>query len=76
MGDQVSEFLLVGATGLAREVLVTVRSSGRYYVVGFLDEDEDRTGTEVDGAPVLGAIDDLIHYPDTFFLVCLDSGRL
>lgn len=71
-----SELLLIGATGLAREVLATVRSSGRYDVVGFLDGDEGRAGTEVDGAPVLGTIDDSIHYTHTFFLVCLDSGRL
>lgn len=71
-----SELLLIAATGLAREVLATVRSSGRYDVVGFLDEDEDIAGTEVDGAPVLGTIDDSIHYPHAFFLVCLESGRL
>lgn len=71
-----SELLLIAATGLAREVLATVRCSGRYDVAGFLDEDEDLAGTEVDGAPVLGTIDDSIHYPHTFFVVCLDSGRL
>ena len=48
-----SELLLIAATGLAREVLATVRSSGRYDVVGFLDDDA-MAGTDVDGAPVLG----------------------
>lgn len=68
-----SEIVLIAATGLAREVLATVRSSGRYDVVGFLDDD-DRAGTDVDGAPVLGTIDDSIRYAHAFFLVCLDSG--
>ena len=67
--------MLIAATGLAREVLATVRSSGRYDVVGFLDDDADRTGTDVDGAPVLGTIDDSVHYTHAFFLVCLDSGQ-
>ncbi len=69
-----SELLLIAATGLAREVLATVRSSGRYDVVGFLDDDE-MVGSDVDGAPVLGTIDDCVNYTHAFFLVCLDSGR-
>ena len=66
--------MLIAATGLAREVLATVRSSGRYDVVGFLDDDA-MAGTDVDGAPVLGTIDDSVQYTHAFFLVCLDSGR-
>ncbi|QCB96086.1 acetyltransferase [Arthrobacter sp. PAMC25564] len=69
-----SELLLIAATGLAREVLATVRSSGRYDVVGFLD-DAEMIGSDVDGAPVLGPIDDSVHYTHAFFLVCLDAGR-
>lgn len=71
--EQVSELVLIAATGLAREVLATVRGSGRYDVVGFLDDEMART--DVDGAPVLGTVDDSVHYPHAFFLVCLDSGR-
>ena len=70
-----SELLLVGASGLAREVLATVRSSGQYDVAGFLDDDEELSGTDVDGAPVLGPIDDAPDYLHAFALVCLDSGR-
>jgi sugar O-acyltransferase (sialic acid O-acetyltransferase NeuD family) len=71
----VSELLLISASGLAREVLATVRSSGRYDVVGFLDDNEEISGVEVDGAPVLGTIDDAVRYTHAFFLVCVDSGR-
>ena len=70
-----SELLLISASGLAREVLATVRSSGRYDVVGFLDDDEEMSGIEVDGAPVLGTIDDAVRYTHAFLLVCVDSGR-
>ena len=70
-----SELLLISASGLAREVLATVRSSGRYDVVGFLDDNEEMSGVEVDGAPVLGTIDDAVRYTHAFFLVCVDSGR-
>lgn len=70
-----SELLLISASGLAREVLATVRSSGRYDVVGFLDDDEEMSRIELDGAPVLGTIDDAVRYTHAFFLVCVDSGR-
>ena len=69
-----SELLLISASGLAREVLASVRSSGRYDVVGFLDDNEELSEIEVDGAPVLGTIDDAIRYAHAFLLVCVDSG--
>lgn len=67
-----SELLLITASGLGREVLATVRSSGQYDIAGFLDD--EMSGTDVDGAPVLGPIDDAVNYPLAFVLVCLDSG--
>lgn len=70
-----SELLLISASGLAREVLATVRSSGRYDIVGILDDNEDMSGLEVDGAPVLGTIEDAVRYAHAFFLICVDSGR-
>lgn len=69
-----SELLLIGASGLAREVLATVRSSGQYDIAGFLD-DEEMSGIEIDGAPVLGPIDDAVDFMHAFVLVCLDSGQ-
>ena len=69
-----SELLLVGASGLAREVLATVRSSGQYDIAGFLD-DEKISGTDVDGAPILGPINDAVDFTHAFVLVCLDSGQ-
>jgi FlaA1/EpsC-like NDP-sugar epimerase len=54
----VSELVLIAASGLAREVLTMVRASGQYDVVGVLDDDKEMAGITVDGAPVLGTIDD------------------
>lgn len=70
-----SELLLIGASGLAREVLVMVRSSGQYDVAGFLDDDEELSGIDIDGAPVLGPVDSAADYLHAFVLVCLESGR-
>lgn len=70
-----SELILIAASGLAREVLAMVRSSGQYDVVGLLDDDKEMAGVTVDGAPVLGTIDDASKYTHAFILVCLGSGK-
>lgn len=70
-----SELILIAASGLAREVLAMVRSSGQYDVVGLLDDDKEMAGVTVDGAPVLGTIDDAGKYKHAFVLVCIGSGR-
>lgn len=70
-----SELILVSATGLAREVLAMVRGSGQYDVVGFLDDDRQLADTTVDGAPVLGRVEDAVSFRHAFLLVCLASGR-
>jgi hypothetical protein len=49
-----TELLLIGASGLAREVLACVRENGQFDVVGVLDDDESRVGSTLDGAPILG----------------------
>lgn len=70
-----SELILISVSGLAREVLAMVRSSGQYDVVGLLDDDQELAGVIVDGAPVLGSIEDAVNYPHAFLLVCLASGK-
>lgn len=70
-----SELILVAASGLAREVLAMVRSSGQYDVVGVLDDDKEMSGVTIDGAPVLGTINEAPNYKHAFILVCLGSGK-
>jgi sugar O-acyltransferase (sialic acid O-acetyltransferase NeuD family) len=70
-----SELLLLAATGLAREVLLTVRASGQYDVLGILDDDPQLLDVLVDGAPVLGTLEDAAMFPKALFAVCLPAGR-
>ena len=70
-----SELVLIAASGLAREVLTMVRASGQYDVVGMLDDDKEMAGVTVDGAPVLGTIDDAPKFTHALVLVCLSSGK-
>lgn len=61
--------LLVGASGLAREVLAA-RITG---VVGILDDDTALHGTVIDGVTVVGGIDDAAAR-DEQLLICVGKG--
>lgn len=65
--------LLIAASGLAREVLPLVRESG-LDVLGFLDDRHEERPRIIDGARMLGGIDDIPLYPDARVLVCVGSG--
>lgn len=58
--------LLVGASGLAREVL----ASGMAGIMGILDDDAALHGTVVGGVPVVGAIDTALAREERL-LVCI-----
>jgi len=49
------DIYIIGAGGHGEVVLDAVRAAGRHGVVGFLDSDPSKHGTEVDGVRVLGA---------------------
>ncbi len=65
--------LLVGAGGLAREVIASVRATGLYEVVGVLDDNAALHGSIFDGVPVVGPVVDAAAR-DEHVLVCVGSG--
>jgi len=68
--------LLVGAGGLAREVLAAVRSgAGDFDPLGALDDDAARHGSTIDGLPVLGGLDRIDDYPDAAVVLCVANVR-
>lgn len=70
-----SELLLIAASGLAREVLASVRDSGQFDVLGILDDDEFKVGSTVDGARVLGPASHAFRYPGAQAVVCVGAGH-
>lgn len=66
--------LLLGAGGLAREVLAAIRRTQTYRIFGFLDDDPALHGAMLDGVPVLGGLSDAGNYPRCSFLACAGSG--
>lgn len=70
-----SGLLLVAASGLAREVLATVRATqGFRGPVHVVDDDSQTWGTELDGAPVLGGLEEVERRADVPIVVCAGRG--
>lgn len=69
--------LLIGAGGLAREVLAAIRSHDRpqWTPLGFLDDNPDRHGRILDGLPVLGPVEAVDDHPDAAVVLCTASTR-
>ena len=70
-----TELLLIGASGLAREVLACVRENGQFDVVGVLDDDESKVGSALDGAPIMGPASHALRYPEARVVVCIGAGK-
>ena len=70
-----TELLLIGASGLAREVLGCVRESGQFDVVGVLDDDETKVGSKLDGAPIVGPASYALRYPEARVVICIAAGK-
>lgn len=68
-----SALVVVGAGGLGREVVASVRAgAGDWDLVGFLD-DAVPAGSEVEGLPVLGPLSEIVRWPDASVAVCVAS---
>ena len=66
------DVLLVGASGLAREVAAA--AGDRIQVAGILDDNPELHGSRIDGIDVLGAVLDAAHFRIPL-LLCVGAGR-
>jgi len=70
----VAPLVLVGAGGFARETAEAVRAINQvrptWELLGFLDDDPGRIGTEFDGVRVLGPVARAAEFPDARLVVC------
>jgi sugar O-acyltransferase (sialic acid O-acetyltransferase NeuD family) len=70
-----SRLVLVGDSGLAREVLSVERGLGRYDTVAMLDDEPKRWGRIVDGVEVIGPVE-LAGEPSVGDIVlCIGAGE-
>ena len=74
-----SPLLIVGAGGLAREVMAAVHAvnsvAPTWTVLGLLDDNPARHGDQVDGVPVLGPAGLVADHPDAHVVLCTASTR-
>jgi sugar O-acyltransferase (sialic acid O-acetyltransferase NeuD family) len=68
------ELLLIGASGLAREVLSVLRRTGDSRSVSILDDQSALAGTSVQGAAVVGGLSEVANRPGAELLVCVGQG--
>lgn len=76
MNDGRQPLILLAASGLAREVLASTVTAGRFGVVGVLDDDPLRRGTDVGSSTVIGAIADAVDHPEASLVVCAGRGAV
>jgi sugar O-acyltransferase (sialic acid O-acetyltransferase NeuD family) len=72
-----SPLLIIGAGGFGRETLEAVRACNQvrptWDVLGFLDDDPALQQRLVDGAPVVGRVDDLSRHPSAVAVVTIGN---
>lgn len=66
--------LLIGAGGLAKEVVALLEGSEIYKPVALLDDDSSRHGLDFAGLPVTGGVESVGEHDDSDILVCTGSG--
>jgi len=68
------QLVVIGAGGFGRETVEAVRAANAggptWDVLGFLDDDPELRGTDVEGIAVLGPISRVGDYPDSRVVVC------
>jgi len=69
----VTDLVIVGAGGFARETAAAAAAAGRR-VLGFADDDEALHGTSRSGLPILGAVDSVVSL-DADVVVCVGNPR-
>ncbi len=69
-----TELLVVGAGGLAREALAVVREDGVHRDVAVLDDDPRTWGSRLGGTPVVGGVEQVVEHPEAEVLVCVGRG--
>lgn len=69
-----SELVIVGFSGLAREVLTVERTSGAHDRFVVLDDDRATWGCRLPGARVVGGLDEIEHHQDSEVVVCVGAG--
>lgn len=74
------DLIIIGAGGFGREVAwLTDRINKKeptWNIVGFIDDNPEMTGVELNGYKVLGTTGDIKNYPDAYLVCAVGSSRV
>jgi sugar O-acyltransferase (sialic acid O-acetyltransferase NeuD family) len=71
-----TDLLLVGASGLAREVVAMLRVAHDKRTIAVLDDREELWGSDYAGIEVLGGVEQVQKHPSAEVTLCVGSGAL
>jgi sugar O-acyltransferase (sialic acid O-acetyltransferase NeuD family) len=70
------QLIIVGGGGFSREVIWLAREcSGKWDIIGILDDNPAMNGQTFCGIQVIGAVSDCSNFPDAHFVVAVGSPR-
>ena len=73
------DLIIIGASGFGREVAWLVERINKvaltWSLLGFIDDSEVLQGKMVNGYPVLGKTEDVVRFPDAYFVCAVGSSR-
>lgn len=73
------DLIIIGSGGFGREVAWLVERINAvkptWTILGFIDSDESLKGKEINGYTVLGKDEDVVKYPDAYFVIAVGASR-
>lgn len=73
------DLVIIGASGFGREVAWLVERINKveptWNLIGFVDDNAEIQNTVINGYRVLGTSDDVIKYPDTYYICAVGASR-
>lgn len=74
-----NDLIIIGASGFGREVAWAVERRNKveptWNLLGFIDDDESIQGTNVNGYMVLGTTENVLKYPDAYYVCAVGASR-
>ncbi len=73
------DLIIIGASGFGREVAWLVERINKveptWNLIGFVDDNAEIQNAEINGYRVLGTSDDVIKYPDSYYVCAVGASR-
>jgi len=73
------DLIIFGASGFGREVAWLIERINQkmptWNLLGFIDDDDTIQGKEINGYKVLGKVQDIVRFPESFFVCAVGAAK-